>query len=70
MRTSPDLLHLVFGGDRAREFELRLSGASYEEIAREILAEGKNYAVVSVPRKDGTIQSVITWADADSIPSP
>jgi len=26
--------HLVFGGDRAREFELRLSGASYEEIAR------------------------------------
>ena len=26
--------HLVFGGDRAREFELRLHGASYEEIAR------------------------------------
>ncbi|MDF2617473.1 MAG: imidazolonepropionase [Xanthobacteraceae bacterium] len=26
--------HLVFGGDRAHEFELRLSGASYEEIAR------------------------------------
>jgi imidazolonepropionase len=26
--------HLVFGGDRAREFELRLKGASYEEIAR------------------------------------
>lgn len=26
--------HLVFGGDRAREFELRLEGASYEEIAR------------------------------------
>lgn len=26
--------HLVFGGDRAREFELRLAGASYEEIAR------------------------------------
>jgi len=26
--------HLVFGGDRAREFELRLQGASYEEIAR------------------------------------
>jgi imidazolonepropionase len=24
----------VFGGDRAREFELRLKGASYEEIAR------------------------------------
>jgi imidazolonepropionase len=26
--------HLVFAGDRAREFELRLGGASYEEIAR------------------------------------
>ncbi len=26
--------HLVFGGDRAAEFELRLEGASYEEIAR------------------------------------
>jgi imidazolonepropionase len=26
--------HLIFAGSRAREFELRLSGASYEEIAR------------------------------------
>ncbi|MFN3450277.1 MAG: imidazolonepropionase, partial [Roseococcus sp.] len=26
--------HLVFGGDRAAEFEARLAGASYEEIAR------------------------------------
>jgi imidazolonepropionase len=26
--------HLVHGGDRAREFELRLAGASYEEIAK------------------------------------
>ena len=26
--------HLVFGGDRAAEFEQRLGGASYEEIAR------------------------------------
>jgi imidazolonepropionase len=26
--------HLVFGGDRADEFEKRLNGASYEEIAR------------------------------------
>lgn len=26
--------HLVYGGDRAHEFELRLNGASYEEIAR------------------------------------
>ena len=26
--------HLVYGGNRAREFEMRLNGASYEEIAR------------------------------------
>lgn len=26
--------HLVFGGDRANEFKLRLDGASYEEIAK------------------------------------
>lgn len=27
--------HLVYGGDRALEFELRLNGASYEDIARQ-----------------------------------
>ena len=27
--------HLVYGGDRSKEFELRLNGASYEEIARQ-----------------------------------
>ena len=26
--------HLVYGGHRANEFELRLNGASYEDIAR------------------------------------
>lgn len=26
--------HMVYGGNRAREFELRLNGASYEEIAK------------------------------------
>lgn len=26
--------HLVYGGDRAEEFELRLAGASYEQVAR------------------------------------
>ena len=26
--------HVVFGGDRAREFEMRLEGVSYENIAR------------------------------------
>lgn len=27
--------HLVFGGHRAKEFEMRLNGASYEDVARE-----------------------------------
>ena len=26
--------HVVFGGNRAKEFEMRLEGASYEEVAR------------------------------------
>ena len=26
--------HIVFGGNRAREFEMRLQGATYEEVAR------------------------------------
>ena len=26
--------HIVFGGDRAAEFEMRLNGASYEQVAR------------------------------------
>ncbi|MGO7755760.1 hypothetical protein ACC708_36745, partial [Rhizobium ruizarguesonis] len=26
--------HIVHGGNRAREFEMRLAGATYEEVAR------------------------------------
>jgi imidazolonepropionase len=40
--------HLVFGGDRAREFEMRLEGASYEEIAR---AGGGIVSTVTATRK-------------------
>jgi imidazolonepropionase len=39
--------HLVYAGDRAREFELRLRGASYEEIAR---AGGGIVATVAATR--------------------
>src|SRR5262245_3064495 len=39
--------HLVFGGNRAHEFELRLKGASYEEIAR---AGGGIVATVAATR--------------------
>jgi imidazolonepropionase len=39
--------HLVYGGQRAREFELRLQGASYEDIAR---AGGGIHATVAATR--------------------
>lgn len=40
--------HLVYGGNRAQEFELRLMGASYEEIAR---AGGGIVSTVGATRK-------------------
>jgi imidazolonepropionase len=49
--------HLVFGGDRAREFEMRLEGASYEEIAR---AGGGIVSTVAATRaatKDELVES-------------
>src|SRR5919107_1002332 len=46
--------HLVYGGDRAHEFELRLKGASYEEIAR---AGGGIVSTVKATR----------WASEDSL---
>jgi imidazolonepropionase len=42
--------HLVYGGDRAREFELRLQGASYEDIAR---AGGGIRSTVAATRATG-----------------
>jgi imidazolonepropionase len=42
--------HLVFGGDRAGEFEQRLKGATYEEIAR---AGGGIRSTVAKTRKAG-----------------
>jgi imidazolonepropionase len=46
--------HLVYGGQRAREFELRLQGASYEDIAR---AGGGIRSTVAATRTadDGTL---------------
>jgi len=46
--------HLVYAGDRAREFELRLQGATYEEIAR---AGGGIVSTVSATR-DASEQSL------------
>lgn len=56
--------HLVHGGDRAREFELRLEGASYEEIAR---AGGGIVSTVSATREagfDGLLASALPRIDA------
>ena len=39
--------HLVYGGDRAREFEMRLEGMSYEDIAR---AGGGIFSTVEATR--------------------
>lgn len=46
--------HIVHGGDRAREFEARLNGASYEEIAR---AGGGIMATVRATR--GTTEAAL-----------
>ena len=37
-----------------------------EGPAKQILTEGKNYAHVAIPRKDGTVQAVIVWVHADA----
>jgi imidazolonepropionase len=47
--------HLVYGGNRAHEFEQRLAGASYEEIAR---AGGGIVSTVKATRKASTDELV------------
>jgi imidazolonepropionase len=49
--------HLVYGGDRAHEFELRLAGASYEEIAR---AGGGIVATVAATRASTEAELIST----------
>ena len=56
--------HLVYGGDRAHEFELRLAGATYEEIARE---GGGILSTVRATREaseDELLQSALRRLDA------
>ena len=48
--------HLVFGGNRAHEFELRLQGASYEEIAR---AGGGIVSTVAATRASSEAELVV-----------
>lgn len=56
--------HVVHGGDRAREFEMRLEGASYEEIAR---AGGGIVSTVSATRaasEDALLAGALRFVDA------
>ncbi|NRG17441.1 imidazolonepropionase [Rhizobiales bacterium] len=56
--------HLVYGGDRAKEFEMRLQGASYEEIAR---AGGGIVSTVLATRaasEDDLVSSALPRLDA------
>jgi len=69
--------HLVHAGNRAREFELRLQGASYEEIARagggivssvrNVRAASENDLVrESLPRLDALIAEGVTTVEIKS----
>ncbi len=56
--------HLVHGGDRAAEFEMRLAGASYEEIAR---AGGGIISTMRATREaneDALVESALPRLDA------
>ena len=69
--------HLVFAGDRSREFELRLQGASYEEVARQgggivssvkALREASEDELVrqTLPRLDALIAEGVTTVEVKS----
>ena len=69
--------HLVFAGDRAREFQMRLEGASYEEVARAgggivstvqaTRAAGEEELLAqSLPRVDAMIAQGVTTVEIKS----
>jgi imidazolonepropionase len=69
--------HLVFGGERANEFELRLKGANYEEIARagggiiSTVAATRNASEAelvasALPRLDALIDEGVTTVEIKS----
>lgn len=56
--------HLVHGGDRAHEFELRLQGASYEEIARAGGGIVSTMRATRVASEDALVASALPRLDA------
>jgi imidazolonepropionase len=55
--------HIVHGGNRAREFELRLEGASYEEIARAGGGIVSTVAATRVASEDDLLASALPRVD-------
>ena len=56
--------HIVYGGDRAREFEMRLEGMSYEDVAR---AGGGIFSTVEATRRtdpDSLLEGALPRVDA------
>ena len=69
--------HLIYGGSRAREFELRLQGATYEEIARQgggirstvsatRQADEESLIEQSAPRLEALMQEGVTTVEIKS----
>ena len=56
--------HLVHGGDRAREFEMRLAGVSYEEIARAGGGIVSSIAATRALSVDGLVAATLPRLDA------
>jgi imidazolonepropionase len=56
--------HLIHGGDRAHEFELRLAGATYEEIARAGGGIVSTMAATRAAGEDGLIAQALPRLDA------
>lgn len=66
--TTPGLIdchtHLIFGGNRAREFELRLQGASYEELSRAGGGIGSTVQATRATANADLLESALTRIDA------
>lgn len=56
--------HLVFAGDRAREFEMRLEGASYEDVARAGGGIVSTMAATRAADEDRLVEAALPRLDA------
>ncbi|MGV2977548.1 imidazolonepropionase [Roseibium alexandrii] len=56
--------HVVFGGDRAREFEMRLEGASYEEVARAGGGIASTVKATRLASEDELLKGALSRVDA------